>query len=119
MDHGGHQREWAGERVTHDLDQRSPAQGLHRRRGDDEVGNGPAHRVEGIDRTFISLDTPDADGGQHAPHQRQHGPAVVDNGDDERVEVTTIGAMVEHGTPNPGPLVGPTSTIGSSVVNGS
>jgi hypothetical protein len=96
-----------------------PGQRLHRRCGNHEVRDALGHRREGFDRALISLDAPDADGGQHTPHQRQHGLAIVDDGDDERVEVTAISAMVQHGTTNPGPPVDPTSTVGRSVVNGS
>jgi hypothetical protein len=55
--------------------------------------------------TLIGLDAAGTDGGEHGPHQRKQRPAVVDDGDDKRIEITAKGAMVEHWTLTPDPRV--------------
>ena len=50
----------------------------------------------GFGRALISLDAAGADRGEHGPHQRQDRPAIVDDGDNQRIEIAAEGAMVQH-----------------------
>lgn len=111
-DHGGHQRERPRDRPAHGSDQLRAGQRLHGGGGDDHVGNALGHRVDGFGRALISLDPAGADGGEHGPHQRQDRPAVVDDGDNQRIEIAAEGAVVQH-------WVTWASRSGASVVNGS
>jgi hypothetical protein len=45
------------------------SQRMHGRGGNDDIGNGLRHRVEGFGRALKGLDTARADGREHGPHQ--------------------------------------------------
>jgi hypothetical protein len=68
---------------------------------------------------LVGLDTARADGGEHGPHQRKDRPAIVDDGDDERVEMAPKGAMVEHRTSSLEPPRRRACGDGANLVRGS
>ena len=111
-DHGGHQRERPRVRPAHGSDQLRAGQRLHGGGGNNHVRNALGHGVDGFGRALIGLDPAGADGGEHGPHQRQDRPAIVDDGDNQRLELAAEGAMVQH-------WVTWSSRSNASVVNGS
>lgn len=82
-----------------------PAKGCMEAAAMTRSGTVPGHRVDGFGWALIGLDTARTDGGEHGPHQRKQRPAIVDDGDNKRIEITAKGAMVEHWTLTPDPRV--------------